>query len=361
MQVEKLAQKLIQFESTHQNPAQLDACLEYCVSYFSSFSNVKTHRFESNGVRSIVLANNTLEELDVLLLGHIDTVPGDASLFMGRVEGDRLYGRGSLDMKAFVATSMKVFEEVLKSNTDKKVALAIVTDEELGGADGAKYLVERANIKPKVVLVPDDGEDLHVIVKETKHIYQIDFQAHGLEAHANRPWDGDNAILKLFETYVALKSKLNVPDQKPDDEFIDTCNLGLVSGGVASNEVPESAQMVVDIRISSGITKDELKLIIDQSLIDGVSYTISLEGQPTNLDTNSEIVQKYIECIQRETDTPIAFKRAGGATDARYFAKYGIVTIVHQSHGRDAQAKNEYVSVSDLQKLITIQTNFILS
>lgn len=359
MDVATLAQKLTTFESTHENKEQLDACLDFCRDYFSVYDQMFVKEFESNGCRSVVITTHDTLTPDVMLLGHIDTVPGKAELFKGTVVDDKLYGRGTLDMKAFVATSMKVLENVLEARPAASVAVAIVTDEELGGVHGTRYLTEDIGYRPRVVLVPDDGEDLHVIVSETKRIFQVDFTAKGVESHANRPWDGENAILKLLRTYDRLQKTLNVPDERPEDSFIDTCNLGLISGGVASNEVPEHATMTVDIRLVDQ-TRSDLERILETIVIPGVNYQITLEGLPTKLDTSSPLVQLYEQTLQDYINKPIEYKRAGGATDARYFAAVGSIPIVHQSHGRNAQAADEYILLSELETLVQMQTQYIL-
>lgn len=359
MNVIELAQKLAQFESTHQKPEVMGACLQFCADFFTN-TDAEVTWYETAGVQSLVIANYADTKPDVMLLGHIDTVPGTPEQFAGNIRDGKLYGRGTLDMKAFVATSMMVMKNVLEAGTDTKVSLAIVTDEELGGVHGARYLVEEVGFRPKVVLVPDDGEDLDVVVGETKHILQLKFIAHGREAHANRPWDGDNAIMKLITTYNKLEAALKVPTVPPDDTFIDTCNLGMISGGVASNEVPGRAEMMVDVRLVS-MDKEALCAAVDASLESGVSYEITLEGFPTKLDTTSPLVKKYVDVIEEQIKKPVRFKRAGGATDARYFSAVGTVPIVHQSHGRNAQAEDEYVAVDELKALVDIQTKYILS
>lgn len=359
MNVIELAQKLAQFESTHEKPENMQACLDFCINFFSGTSAVVT-KYEQSGVPSVVISNHSDLSPDVMLLGHIDTVPGTKEQFAGTITDGKLYGRGTLDMKAFVATSMMVMKNVLKSDTNQKVSLTIVTDEELGGVHGARYLVEEVGYRPQVVLVPDDGEDLDVIVSETKHIFQIQFTAEGTEAHANQPWKGENAILKLLSTYQNIETALNVPKQTPSDSFVDTCNLGMISGGVASNEVPGHAEMTVDVRLVS-MNKAQLCELIEQNLDSGVTYKITLEGFPTKLNTETPIVKKYIETIEKVIGKSVRFKRAGGATDARYFSAVGTIPIVHQSHGRNAQALDEYVAVNELETLVDIQTKFILS
>ena len=361
MDVKELAAKLISFESTHENVPALHACLDFCVAYFKDLEPV-VKQYSCNGLRSVVIGTHDTLEPTVLLLGHIDTVPGNPSLFIPRIEGGRLYGRGTLDMKAFVATSMKVLENSL-NNGDKSVsvALAIVTDEELGGTYGARYLVEDIGYKPSIVLIPDDGEDIATVIEATKHIFQVKFEAKGKEAHANRPWDGINAIELLYKTFENLKKVINVPEVEPIDRFIDTCSLGIIKGGVASNEVPEHAMMLVDVRIASGKSRREVEEIVNSCLSSGVTATITLEGLPTRIDIESPLIKKYLSSVEIITKQTPKLIKTGGATDARYFSAKNIPTIVHQGNGHGAQASDEHVKIESLEKLIEIQNHFIKS
>lgn len=359
MTIEKLAQKLAQLETTHEKPEIIQQCLDFCVEYLKDLP-VIVKRYEKEGIPSVVIQTQDTLSVDVLLLGHIDTVPGKPELFEGRITDGKLYGRGTLDMKAFVATSLVAFRELLESGYDGNLALAIVADEELGGLYGAKHLVEDIGYKADTVLVPDDGEGIQRLVQASKHILQLQFTAHGKESHAARPWNGDNAILKLMRTYQRLEEAVGSYSTPPKDMWVNTVSLGKISGGIASNEVPEHATMIVDLRFTPDTTKrSEVIEWIEGSLEEGVEYYIAMEGYPTVVDKNDPKVKSYVSSLEKVTGKPVVYARHGGGTDGRYFAAAGMRTIVHQGTGGDCQSDNEHVELASLRQLVDIQKDFI--
>lgn len=361
MTIEQLAQKLAQFESTHEKPEIIRECLNFCIGYLSDLSLVVKH-YEKDGVPSVVIQTKDTLNVDVLFLGHVDTVPGKAELFEGRIDDEKLYGRGTLDMKAFVATSLVAFRELVESGYAGNLALAIVSDEELGGNFGAKYLVEEVGYKADTVLVPDDGEGIERLVQFSKHIMRLDFTATGKESHAARPWNGDNAIIKLFKTYQKLEKQVGRYETTPENMWVNTVSLGEIGGGVASNEVPEHATMTVDLRFTPDTTtKGEVLGWIENSLEPGVTYEIGMEGYPTSLDKDDEKVKGYVKSIEKILQNPVVYARHGGGTDGRYFAAKGMRTIVHQGTGADCQSDNEHVEIASLRQLVDIQKDFIVN
>lgn len=359
MSVSELAVKLCQFESTHERMEIMQECLNFCISFFDGLP-VFINRFEHEGVPCVVIQTHETKEVDVLFLGHIDTVPGKPELFVGRVEEGKLYGRGTLDMKAFVATSMVAFKELVEEKTNRNLALAIVCDEELGGAHGARYLVEEIGYHAGTVLVPDDGESIDRLVVASKHIFQLVFTAHGKEAHAARPWRGDNAIQKLMRVFDRLEKSVGRHEKEPETTWVNTINLGLIQGGTASNEVPEGAEMTVDIRVTPDTTTREQVLNwVESALEQGVEFKVKLEGHPILLDKNDPVVQTYAQAMESVTQRPIIEAKQGGATDGRYFAAKGMRVIVHQGTGALCQSDEEHVELASLQQLVEIQKKFI--
>lgn len=359
MTVEQLAQKLVQFESTHDRKDEMHACLDFCIDQFSGMP-VVVKRFESGGIQSVVIGTHDTKEFDIILLGHIDTVPGPKELFAGKIENGKLIGRGTLDMKAFVATSITVMKELIEQGCDKKIGLMIVTDEELGGAHGARYLVEEQGYCAQTVLVPDDGVSISRIVARTKHIVFLRFDASGKEAHAYQPWKGDNAIVKLLDTYKRFEAHFKeCTENTGDGSWCNTVNLGKISGGTATNEVPAAASMQVDARLIEGTTKEQMLAWAQDACVPGVSVTVELEAAPTRLNTDDPVVQQYAQAVERVTGSKPEFVTSGGGTDGRYFAAKGMRVIVHQGNGGGIQSDDEYVEVESLRKLVDIQKKFI--
>lgn len=359
--IKELIKKLVSFETSHDKPEEIRACLDFCKEYFQGLP-VFIKDYESNGIPSVVISTQDSLEADVIILGHIDTAAGEGNIFSIREVDGNIYGRATLDMKAFVAASMMTLRDYIKkqkSDVSKNICLMIVSDEELGGANGAGYLVNEVGYRGSVVLVPDDGEDLATIVTETKRIIQLEFTAKGREAHGSRPWDGDNAVKKLINVYQSLEANFDL-DQESGQHWVSTINLGSIVGGAAANEVPGVARMLVGVRLADDITREDFFSALEQALLDGVTYSVGIEGNPTCVDTDHRIFKLYEEILKNYVGAKdIYYKRTGGATDARYFINAGMLAIVNQSYGKDAQGPDEHVNLEELEKYMQVQKDFL--
>lgn len=359
--VQDIAQKLATFESTHENKEGMQNCLDFCKSFFLDKERFEIHEINNQNITSLIITPRGIspKDIDVLLLGHIDTVPGPKELFTGKIVDGWLYGRGTLDMKAFVATSIISFSEAVKNNT-RPIGLLITTDEELGGRYGSRYIAEEKIIQPKIILVPDDGENINQIVKENKSILHVEFNARGKESHACRPWDGENAIEMLYPVIRNLKSHFESCNKAKEFSWIDTMNIGTISGGVATNEVPAEAKMSVDIRFTKNTSREEIIKKIEKSLITNVEYNILDEMKGTSINQeNNNIYKLYESAIEQVTQKKVNYIQSGGGTDGDHFANKEVVIIKHQGTGFDCQSETERVYLPSLDQLVETQLLFL--
>ncbi len=351
-----LVERLLGFYTTHNNQTDMDACLEFCIDFFKE-NKVIVKRYEYMGVKSIVISSHDTLTPEIMFICHIDMMPG-SSVVPPRIDGNKLYSRGSFDMKAFVGTSMMAMKKVLDANIKTPIAIAIVTDEELGGMFGANYLVNHVGYRPKVVLDPDDGEAIDAVVTDTKHILHIKFMADGLGSHAGTPWRGVNAIELLFKTFENLKINFEYYFKTPEHDWVNSINLGQIQGGEATNEVPSNAMMMVDIRLVD-ISKDQLLEWIKKSIVPGVRYEIPVEAQPTRISSENHIIKKYAESIEKIIGKGPRFIKSTGASDGRYFTERDALVITHQGGGGNCQTDDEFVNIDELDILVNIYVDFI--
>jgi len=358
----EIAKRIIELRTTKNHPILMQEGLKVCKDYFSGLP-VFFKDYEHEGVKSLLILNVDTLSPEVLMLGHIDVADGDDELFKFKIEGDRLYGRGTSDMKAFVASNLYVMKQLLVDGYKGSIGCLIVTDEEDGGFNGTRYMVDEIGLRPKIVLVPDDGDNINTIVTASKYILSIKFNAKGISAHGNRPWDGINALDLLLETYQNLKKNFSIYEngRKPEDNWINTINLGVMKGGYAANEVPAIATMNIDIRLVPSTTKEEMIDLIIKSLVTNVDFEIVAEAKPTIVDTNDKNFLRYCSLIKEKTNNEVLYKRSGGGTDARYFSNSGTTIIIHQGDCGDAQGENEYVNLKSIKQLTDIQMEFIKS
>ncbi|HEX6020767.1 MAG TPA: M20/M25/M40 family metallo-hydrolase [Solirubrobacter sp.] len=141
------------------------------------------------------------------LNGHLDTVgvEGMDDPFSGRIDGDRMYGRGTCDMKAGVAAMVVAAERTAQAGHDGDIVLALVADEEHGSVGCTAVLEHLSGRLPDACIV---GEPtwLHVIVAH-RGFSVVEVELHGRAAHSSRPHEGVNAVALLGRLLVGVEER----------------------------------------------------------------------------------------------------------------------------------------------------------
>ncbi len=229
---------LVKFRTTADNPQAMDDCLSYIAQKLSFYPFIKK-TYEKKGVKSIVwLTKDTLKP-EIILNAHLDVVPASESMFKVKKNGDKLFGRGVSDMKFAIAVFIVALEKIFKKEGKLPlIGIMITSDEEAGGENGVSYLIKEIGYSPKIVLIPDGGDNLK-IVERAKGVLELKIISHGKSAHSSRPWLGENAIDKLFKYVENIRGIFPNPKE---EVWKTTVNLGKINGGKVINQVCDSAE-----------------------------------------------------------------------------------------------------------------------
>jgi acetylornithine deacetylase len=189
------------------------------------------------------LASNTRELPPAVVFStHFDCVP---TFFPSRVEGDRLFGRGSCDAKGILAAQVSAAEQ-LRRDGESRVGLVFVVGEERG-SDGAREANEMARTARSRFLINGEPTDNRLGLA-TRGILRLKLRATGRAAHSSFPELGESAIDKLIDALIDLRA---IP--MPSDPVLGETHytVGLINGGVAPNVVSPSAEAEVMFRTTS--------------------------------------------------------------------------------------------------------------
>ena len=178
----------------------------------------------------------------VVFSTHFDCVP---SFFPSRVDGDKLFGRGSCDAKGILAAQVSAAEQ-LRRDGEPRVGLVFVVGEERG-SDGARAANEAARADGRRFLINGEPTDNRLGLA-TRGILRLRLRASGRAVHSSFPELGESAIDKLIDALIELRS---IP--LPSDPLLGQTHytVGLISGGVAPNVVSASAEAEVMFRTTS--------------------------------------------------------------------------------------------------------------
>jgi succinyl-diaminopimelate desuccinylase len=345
-EIQTLTKNLISCRSVADKPDQIIHCLDLIEEALSDLASkdwiFSRLDFEGHPSLAITKANKSPK---VLLCGHIDVVEGKDDQFKPKIDGDKLYGRGALDMKSGVAVLVIAFREAANKNYD--VGLMVTSDEEMGGFHGTQALLQ-AGYSCQVALLPDGGNAVNKIVHKAKGVLWIELEAQGKSAHASVPWQGENAIQKLMAAIDTMQSIFPAVEIHGADHWAATCNIGLIQGGSGTNQVPASAIAHCDIRYTEHDTPDNLVTLIQNSLPDGVVVRQTLTAPMTYTPLENEFVQSFMQALREQGCEPeIAVDH--GSSDARFFSERKIPVIVCQPDGQGHHGDNEWVSLNGIK------------
>lgn len=343
----KLLQDLISITTTSEEPEKLESIVTLIDAYFSDVS-LHTQQYEHNGKPSIVITTHETLHPKVMLNGHLDVVPGTEDMFKPRIEGEQLFGRGAFDMKGYVAMMMVVMKEFVSASNGDSVGLMLTTDEEVGGFNGVRYLLEDLGYSADVAYIPDGGENFSIVTDE-KGVLHVKVTASGIAAHGSRPWLGDNAIDRLIGFYQDVRD--DFPHPTSEDDWRHSLTLGQISGGDTVNKVADHAQMYLDFRLVHPETIASMTQKLESRADE---YKVVLEvistGDIAHTDKDNPFMQTYLEVMKNHGIEKTAFVKTAGASDGRFFSAKGIPVITTRGRGDGQHTDNEWVHIGDLEK-----------
>lgn len=351
----ELTEKMVEKETTKDDQEELENCIDFVEQYFDD-EKLELRRYSEDGKPSLVVLLEDTYEPEVMLHGHIDVVEAeDDEMFNPEREGGWLYGRGTADMKGGVASLMIAMKRLAESENPASVGLMIVSDEEIGGFKGAKYLLEDEEYRPQfaVSAEPCQRQDKTEITLEQKGVFKVDVEAEGRPAHASKPWEGENAVRKLMASYREIEE--NLPDIR-GDSWSTTVTLSKIEGGEATNTVAGKAGMHLDIRYTSMEDVDTVKSILES--VEGVSYDVFDLAPKLATSRQNSYARKLRSAAETETGES-EFNRKPEASDMRYFSERDIPAVVFGPVGQNIHGRDERLLVESLGSYIRTIEGFI--
>jgi acetylornithine deacetylase len=304
----------------------------------------------------------------IVLSGHTDVVPVDGQTWASNpfelAERDgRLYGRGTCDMKGFIAVALALVPKFKAANLKIPIHLALSCDEEVG-CKGVRPLVAHIRDhmkKPKAVIV---GEPTSMqVVNAHKAALTFSTEVTGHEAHASLTDQGVNAIMvagELLGEISRIRQDLTARGD-PSHRFnppYSTIHVGVIEGGTAKNIVPRRCSFQWETRLLPLADPAEVPARFEKfaASLEPAMKKIAGDAGINNQQTN------VVPGLAPEDNSPaehLALHLAGAngthavsyCTEAGLFQQIGIPAIIcgpgsiEQAHKPD-----EYIDISEMQK-----------
>ncbi len=221
------------------------------------------------------LPGRDLDAPALCFTGHLDTVGlGSGSWARdplgGQVDGDRLWGRGSSDMKSGVAAMVVAVEALAFRPLARPLILALCASEESGAQGAAQLAGHLGSVGAIVVGEPTAGR----VAVAHKGVAWVRLQSHGKAAHGSTPHLGSNAITAMAGAVQRLTDLRLHADSHPHLSA-PTLNVGSIHGGEAPNVVPDRCEAAVDVRLVPGFQPDDAVAAISGAV--GALADVSIE------------------------------------------------------------------------------------
>jgi len=362
----ELLDKLVSFDTTSaKSNLDLIAFVRDYLAGFGIRSDIVPYQ---GGAKANLFATiGTGEEAGIILSGHTDVVPAnakewDSDPFRLTRRGTRLYGRGTADMKGFVAVVLASIPAFLAMSPSRPIHIALSCDEEVG-CGGVKPMIRHiSDNHPLPVAVIVGEPTLMQVVNATKGVATYVTELTGQEAHSSDPRRGVNAIafaghalLELERLGERLKARGD-PTGCFDPPYASV-NVGVIAGGTVKNIVPGHCSIAWEIRFPAGIDPTE-------PLQQMRSFGHSLEARMRAGSPDCHVSTTEVRCVEAlapdngsyAESLVLAALRANRvcaasyATEAGLFQAAGMPTVICGPGSiEQAHKPNEYIEISELE------------
>ena len=324
-----LLEKLVLIQSGTHNKAGVDLMAESVARVLCGIP-LSTKILPMKECGNMVLAGNSkaAREKSVLLVGHMDTVFPEDSLF-NHYREDRLkaFGPGVMDMKGGLVVGIFALKALssLGLLDDIPVTVFFNSEEEIG-SPYSRELIEELADKSKAAFVLEGGGLESQVVVGRKGKIGLDLSVMGRAGHAGcAGQDKPSAVLEAAHKTIALEA-LN----RPPEILV---NVGLISGGMGPNSIAENASLGVDVRFTRSedeqMLMDKIRKISETSTVCGTvsRLRISSSRPPMKTDDRIEALFRVALETSREFGLPFARETRGGVSDANFIAARGVSVL----------------------------------
>ena len=275
MDVISLTKELIRF-NTINPPGKEEEIAKYVGAILenSGFS-VEFPKYDE-GRLNVIATKGLSKNVDpIVLTGHLDVVPLGAKEWntdplQAVIIDDKLYGRGTTDMKAGVAAMIiAAIESFEHEAPNGGVKLIFTANEELG-CQGAQHLCDSGyDIGGASAIIVGEPTSNIPYIGHKGGLY-ITARTTGVTAHSSMPELGDNAIYKAARAITKIEN-LNFEAEKDDLLGYPTINVGRIDGGLNLNSVPDKAEFTIDVRSTTKLENKVALQVLNEVLGDEVT------------------------------------------------------------------------------------------
>ena len=366
-----MIKRLVAFDTTSRN-SNLEL-IDFASNYLSDLGVECELVHSEDGRKANLYATlGPSDKPGIALSGHTDVVPvdgqnWDSDPFEIIEKEGRLYGRGSADMKGFIAVCLALAPEFLKRQAQTPLHLVLSYDEEVGCL-GVRSLIDKLaqrDIKPRACIIGEPTE--MIVVRGHKGKLSLRCRVQGHESHSGLAHLGVNAVEAAAEVVAYLKRMARRHrDQGPYDAELSppytTVHTGLIQGGTALNIVPKECAFDFEFRHLPQDDPEALAREVQQFAetqllpeMREVSPEVGFTWEPLSripglsIDDDADLVRLAQAFTESTTTGKVSF-----GTEAGLFQQADMPAIVcGPGNIEQAHKPNEYVALDQIGRCET--------
>ena len=326
---------------------------------------VAYHEYEDARTSVIARSGGADSKPPLCLTGHLDVVPLGSRKwtkdpFSGEADGDRLYGRGSSDMKAGLAAILLAARSVAKKLSGTPGVVLVLTAAEEGGCIGSQHLARTQLLgKAGAIVVGEPTSNYPYVGHKGSLKFYARFR--GVSAHASMPDLGVNAIYKAARAVAKLEA---FDFGQPAHPVMGrpTMNVGTFAGGEGVNMVPDSASVGVDIRTVPGMDHAAVRAKLQALLGSEAEIEVFSDMNAVWTEPEQDWVRRVFEITGRTLGVKPEPRAQTYNTDAGNLLKVykGVPTVVlGPGEPQQAHQTDEWCSMERIRQSVAIYEDLI--
>ena len=296
----------------------------------------------------------------ILLLCHMDTVfpIGTLAKMPYREAEGKIFGPGTLDMKAGIVISLAAIGEAQKQGLNRRVTLLCTSDEEIGSETSREWIESLAK-ESGLVLVLESALQDGSLKTWRKGVGEFRVRTKGRAAHAGGDHEkGRNAIEEMAHQVLAIQKMTDYSRQT-------TLNVGVIHGGTVSNVVPEETVIQVDVRVMQPGEWERLEAEMRrlEPVLDGTSIEVtgSLNRPPMPFDETMKTTFEKAKSIAARIGMELKAGGTGGGSDANFVAPLGIPVLDGLGAvGEGYHSEREYIFADSMEQKARLVSSILL-
>lgn len=346
-------------------------CILYLQDYLSALGARCVLTSEVAGKANLFATLGPEGDGGIVLSGHTDVVPVEgqnwsSDPFKMRCEAGKLFGRGSCDMKGFIAASIVTAQDYAKRDLKRPIHFALTYDEEVG-CMGGRVLVDQLikdGLKPSVCIV---GEPTSMrIIEGHKGCCEYSTEFTGVEGHSSLPHQSVNALeyATRFVTHL-MKVRENLPEMAPENSKFDppfsTSSICGLHSGVAHNVIPNKALVEWEMRViqqsDHTYLREAMQDFVDTVLLPemkakspkaGIEEVVCTEVVGLEPEADNEAVRIIRELTGRNSTDVVSF-----GTEAGLYQAAGVsAALCGPGSIEQAHRPDEFVDIAQLDECL---------